>query len=351
MKKVIAIVLSIAAVGFIAFTLAANKEEMEENAKLAEVTSEAIPVEVTTAQQLTLDTKVAANGTFSAKNDLTILSETQGQVIKVYKEKGATVRKGELLAQVEHDLLEAEVEAAEANYMKLKTDLERFTKLSKEDAVTKRQLEEVRIGLKNAQAQFRSAKKRLDNTYIRATASGSINDDFVQEGAFISPGAKLYEIVDVSKLKLNVKLTANEILHVKEGDKITVTTRVYPSETFTATVTAIASKADAALKYPVEMELINKEGKALKPGMYATAHFNFKSEQEKLFLDRKAIVGSIQDPQVYVVANGKASLKNIVVGNTKEEKIEVIEGLSPQEKVVLSGQINLEEGIQVKVLK
>lgn len=350
MKKILAIVISLAAAGFITYTLASNKEEMKENAKLAEVTSDAIPVKITSPEQKILVSKTEANGTFEAKTDLTILSETQGKVIKVYKEKGANVKKGELLAQVEHDLIEAEVEAAEANYLKLKTDKERFTKLSEENAVTQRQLEEVQIGLKNAEAQFRSAKKRLENTYIRATTSGSINDDFIQEGGFINAGVKLYEIVDISKLKLNVKLTAEEVLLVNEGDKIEITTNVYPNETFNATITFIASKANAALKYAVEMELTNEQEKIIKPGMYATAHFSHKSKQEKLYLNRNAIIGSVQNPQVFIVSNGKAQLKDIVVGEVYNDNIEVIKGLSKQDQVVVSGQINLEDGIKVNVL-
>ncbi len=350
MKKIIAIVLSLSVVGFIAYTLAANKEEMKEDAKLAEISSKSIPVEVASPEEKSLATKVKANGTFQAKTDLTILSETQGKVIKVYKEKGDKANKGDLLAQVENDLIQAELEAAEANLLRLKSDMERFTKLSEEDAVTQRQLEEVRIGLKNAESQYKSTKKRLENTYIRATTSGNINDDFIQEGAFISPGVKLYEIVDISKLNLNVKLTAEEVLRVTEGDKIAVSTPVYPTEMFDATVTFIASKADAALKYAVEMEIANSGGKTLKPGLYATAHFNFQNTGEKLYLNRNAIIGSIQKPQVFVVENGEAQLKDIVVGEVRDNMIEVIDGISLKDQVVVSGQINLEEGIKVNVL-
>ncbi|MDZ7849181.1 MAG: hypothetical protein U5L96_22040 [Owenweeksia sp.] len=69
------------------------------------------------------------------------------------------------------------------NYEKLKADHQRFTKLAEKDAVTQRQLEEVSIGLENAEAQYRAAKKRLDNTSIRATANGIINEDYIQEGS------------------------------------------------------------------------------------------------------------------------------------------------------------------------
>lgn len=350
MKRIIIIAVTMGVVGLMAYKLYANKEEMAENAKLAEVSTSSIPVEITAAKFESANRMVSADGTFQAATDLTIISETQGKTVRVVREKGAVVRKGELLAQVENDVLSAQVNAARANLQKLQTDSARFTKLSESEAVTQRQLEEVKIGLLNARAQYRQAAKQLSNTYIRATTSGVINDDFVQEGAYISPGARLYEIVDVSKLKLNVRLTAEEVLNVNEGDEVNITSSVYPDAEFTGTVTAIAAKADGALKYNVEITLSNKGGKTLKPGMYASAHFDFKSAQQQLWLNRNAVIGSIQNPQVFVVRDGQSELTNIKIGEVQGEMVQVLSGISPEDQVVLTGHINLENGTVVSIL-
>lgn len=350
MKKFIIIVISIAAVGLLAFTLIENKEEMQESAKLAQITTGAIPVEITTVEKRALGTKISASGIFSAVSDLSVLSETQGQVLKIYKKKGERVQKGDLLARVENDLLQTEVAATESNYEKLKADQGRFTKLAEKNAVTQRQLEEVSIGLKNAEAQYRSAKKRLDNTNIRATASGTIHEDYIQEGTYLSPGAKLYDIVDVSKLKLNVNLTSEQVLSVNAGDKIDLSVKSYPDTKFTGEVVAVAAKAGAALKYDVEILLTNSHEKPLKGGMYATAHFNFQNPMQKLYLKRGALLGSIQNPEVYTISDSTAQLRQISIGEVRDELVEVISGLEAGEKVVLTGQINLQEGTKVNVI-
>lgn len=351
MKKAIIPIISLAVIGLIGFTLYGNKEEMKAEAKLAEVTSEAIPVEVTSLQNKAIQGQVEADGVLVAKTDLTLLSETQGKIIRVFKEKGSYTQKGELLAKVESDIIESEVEAAKTNLEKLQSDLERFTKLAKEDAVTKRQLEEVKIGVKNAESQYRAAKKRLENTEIRATATGKINNDFVQEGEFIGMSDELYEIVDASILKLNVKLTAAEVIQLEEGDSVTVTTQLYPQKEFKAHVRSIASKADGALRYDVEIELPNNQAAKLKPGMYATAHFHFDQSAAKYYLKRDALIGSIQNPEVYVVNKGYSELKSLTLGENRDDVVEVLSGISPQDKVVLNGQINLSEGTKVTVLE
>lgn len=351
MKKIIFIVISLLTVGLVAFTLIENKEEMVEKAKLAEVTSDAIPVEITTVERLSPGTEVSASGIFSAVSDLSVLSETQGQVIRIYKKKGQAVKKGDLLAQVEKELIEAEFAAAESNYEKLLADQERFTKLAERDAVTQRQLEEVSIGLKSAEAQYRAATKRLDNTSIRATANGILHEDYIQEGSYVSPGLRLYDIVDVSKLKLNVSLTAEEVLKVNIGDHIEIGVRSYPDTEFSGEVMAVAAKADAALKYDVEILLVNNQEKPLKAGMYATAVFDFKNPDQKLYLNREALVGSIQNPEVYTISNGTSQLRKINIGEVRDDLVEVISGLDEGENVVLSGQINLQEGTKVNVIK
>ncbi|QNR22576.1 efflux RND transporter periplasmic adaptor subunit [Croceimicrobium hydrocarbonivorans] len=350
MKKALLILSGVAILALMAFQLYNNKVEMAENAKLSEISSDAIPVETTKASRKILEEETTADGQLEPVTDLMVISETQGRVIRVLRKKGSTVSKGDLLAEVENDLLEAEVAATEANYLKLKADQERFSKLAEQNAVTQRQLEDIGIGLKNAEAQYKSAQKRLSNTYIRATASGFINDDFIQEGSYIGGGAKLYEIVDDQQLRLNVKLTARDILRIQKGDTVEISSNLYAGETFKGIVSAIAVKADASLKYNVEIELLNSAAQKLKPGMYTTAHFHFKQKEEALYLDRNALAGSLQNPQVFVVNGETAELKNIEVGASHGPWVEIISGLSSQDQVVSSGQINLTDGTKVKVL-
>ena len=350
MKKLSIPLITLVLIGLIGFTLYENKEEMEEEAKLAEVSSEAIPVQTTQLKKKAIQAQVEADGVLEANTDVTILSETQGKVISVLKEKGSSVKKGDLLAQVENEIIQAEVEAAKTNLEKLETDLERFTKLLKEKAVTQRQFEDIKIAVKNAEAQYRASKKRLENTYIRATASGKINNDFLQEGEFISVNDPLYEIVDASLLKLKVNLTAAEVLPLTEGDTVGISSALFPEKKFQGVVGAIASKADATLKYEVEIKMENTGETQLKPGMYATANFTYEKGVAKHYLLRDALIGSIQNPQVYVVDNGISQLKNITIGENREKEVEVLAGLSPNDQVVLNGQINLSQGTKVKVL-
>ncbi|WP_439883315.1 efflux RND transporter periplasmic adaptor subunit [Pontibacter sp. MBLB2868] len=350
MKKVIYIVAVLVALGAIGFTLMNNKKEMAATAAIAERSSEAIPVILTEAQNSKIDKSFTAQGTFTPVQDLTLLSETQGQVVRISKQNGDHVKAGEQLAQVDTQLLQAELMRAQANYTKSKRDLERFENLAEGDAITKRQLEDARLGFSNAQANLITAKKRLADASIKSPISGQINEKFIEVGSFLSPATKLFNIVNVDKLKLNVKVSERDVLLIKEGGKVRIKADAVSNETMEGTVQAIAAKGDNSLNYNVEIQVANSANNPIKAGMYATAYFDVDQQREALLLSREAIVGSIQNPQVYVVKDGQAMIKDITVGSVQENQVEVTGGLQPGEKVVASGQINLKNGTKVSVL-
>ena len=351
MKKIIITLVVLSAIGLIAWKLADNKHEMAETAKLAEKVSDFIPVEMGVVTSKNLQNDVSSIGTFEAFTDLNMLSQTEGLVVKVYHTKGDFVQKNELLAQVENELLQAEVAATKANFEKLTTDFSRFTTLAEKDAVTERQLEDIKVATANAEAQYKRAKKLLEDTYIRATASGTINEDYIQEGSNIAKNAELYDIVDVSKLKLNVKVTGNNVLSIHEGDEVKVTSDIYGNKTFTAKVTAIAAKADNSLKYDIELLMQNSDESPLKAGMFGTAHFEFTDKTKGLYISRDAIAGSIKEPSVYILVDGKATLRDIAIGEVLDQEVQVTSGLKEGDEVVVNGQINLREGTKVKALE
>ncbi len=350
MKKVIYIVLVIAVLVAVGFKLTSNKEKMAANAAVAEIKSDAIPVGVTEAKTDKLDKSFTAQGNFAPIQSLTLLSETQGQILKVYKRKGDKVRAGELLAQVESNTMSADLATAQTNAEKAKRDLERFENLAAGDAITKRQLEDARLAAKSTQAQLVAARQRLTKTRITAPISGEINEIYVEVGSFLNPSAKLYDIVNVDKLKLEVKASESEVLLINKGQKVKVKADAGAGQEYEGVVTAIAAQADPTLKFDVEVEVKNAANNNLRAGMYGTAFFEVADQRDALLLPREAIVGSIQNPSVYVVNNGVANMRKVKVGVVTQDKVEILEGVKPGEKVVQSGQINLREGIKVSVL-
>ncbi|MDX5420607.1 MAG: efflux RND transporter periplasmic adaptor subunit [Hymenobacteraceae bacterium] len=351
MKKLIYIVVVIAILGAIGFRLMSNKEQMAANAAVAEIKSDAIPVGVTEVKSAKLDRSFTAQGNFAPIQSLTLLSETQGQIKNVLKRKGDKVKAGELLLQVESNTMAADLATAQTNAEKAKRDLERFENLAAGEAITKRQLEDARLAVKSTEAQLVAARQRLSKTRITAPISGEVNEIYVEVGSFLNPGTRLYDIVNVDKLKLKVKASESEVLLINKGDKVTVKADAGSGQEYEGVVTAIAAQADPTLKFDVEVEVKNADNNNLRAGMYGTAFFEVADQRDALLLPREAIVGSIQNPSVYVVKDGTASLRSVKVGTVTQNQVEILDGVKPGEQIVRSGQINLREGTKVSVLK
>lgn len=348
-SRMIVVAIIIIAIAAMIFKLKSNREHMRKDIAIAQRTVEKIPVDVDTVYSGSVHKNVTATGVLEASQILTVVSETQGKIIKILKRKGDRVASGDVIVKVDDDVIAANELTAEANYEQSQKDMERLTRLANNNAVTKHDLEEAGIGLKKAKADLISARKALSNTSITAPISGFINNDFVTMGQFLADGSPVCVIVNNSTLKIDIKVTDHEVYDLKKGQKVFVSVQAFPDKKFYGIITFIADKADAAMKFGVEVTLKNDVNVHLKSGLYAEVELPIKSE-DKLIIRKEAITGSMEKPSVYVVVNGKAEKRSIVIGQSNDTRIEVLSGLKKGELIIVSGQLNLNDGDEVNIV-
>lgn len=333
------------------WTLYRNKQMTDAEAMLSEVKQAYIPVEVVHPVREPLATSLEANGIFLPVKEMFVISETQGRVVEVLKNKGEWVKEGEVIARVDDELLRIELEATQANLAKLHKDLERIGNLVEGEAIAKNKIEDIELGILAAEAKEKGLKKQIANTSIRAPMTGTLGLRFIERGSVIGPGIQVAQMTNLEKLFLMVKVTEREVLKIQKGQAVNVVADVYPNVPLRGLVTNIGLRADNAFNYDVETEVPNPSRTPLRAGMHAKAIFQFDVQREGLTLPRKAIAGSLQDPKVYCVRNDTlAELRAIQVGVMLGEKIEVRSGLKPEDRVVVTGQINLSDGAKIKVV-
>lgn len=349
MKKSIIIALVLVGAGAVAFTLYNNKQEMNEAATLAMKSSEYISVTVEKVAEETVNRNFEANGVFEPSQELKLMAETSGSIVKIHHTKGDYVRKGDLIVQIDDRLIRSEYTIAKLNRDQAEKDLERFKNLASTDAITKKQLEENENAFKIADAQLAALKKRLDDTQVTAPIAGFINEDYYEMGTLVSPGMPLADIINKDPLKLAVKVTETEIAKVKLGDEIAVRVNAMANQDFTGKVNFISNMADASFKYEVELVMNSKNQDQIRPGMFGTAQFEFSQEEKVLKIDRKSIAGSLKDPGVYLIKEGVAVYQPVKINPLDDGTVEILEGLKAGDEVIASGLINVKEGTKVKV--
>lgn len=162
----------------------------------------------------------------------------------------------------------------------------------------------------------------------------------------------MFELVDVSKLKLKVNVNESQVASLKIGDKVQIKSNVFPADDYTGTITFIAAKADNSLNFPIEIQVENNGKHDIKAGMYGTAIFKFPKQAPILTIPRGSFVGSVSSNQIFVLENGNtARLRKVIAGRIIGDNVEVIQGLQEGETVITSGQINLVDGSAVAPVK
>lgn len=349
MKRIIiTIVVVIGLLALIGWVLTNNKKENEAKTAVVAETGGAVVVKaaIVSRQPIVLD--FSANGNFAANQDLTLLSEVSGRITRILVDEGSRVRSGQVLASVDPEIQNLDKQAAEDALQKLKTDYARYQSSFETGGVTRAQLDEIELQLRNAEVRLQQADRRVEDATVKSPINGVINRRSIEVGAYLSPGTELFEIVDLSQLKLQVTANESQVVNLKVGDKVTVTSTVFPAEEFGGTVRFIAAKADNTLNYPVEIIIDNSHASELRAGMYGTAHFKFPQTEPAILVPRGAFVGGVNSNQVYVLgADSTAVARKVVAGRILGEQVEIISGLEEGETVITSGQINLVDGAKV----
>jgi membrane fusion protein (multidrug efflux system) len=354
MKKNITIIAVIlGALGLIAFTL--NKNKTENKAKTDIVAEKNASVSVKTAQVKTEDVSLdfLANGSFEPIQELTFSAEKSGKVISVLVKEGDYVNVGQTLVIVRSDVINVNAQTAKATYDNAKSDYDRYENAYKSGGVTKQQLDQAKLALTNAGNNLKQANINVGDTKVKAPIKGFINKKYIEPGSILTgmPATAMFDIVNVSKLKLKVTVNESQVASLKLGNTINVSSSVFPNKTFAGKITFIAAKADESLNFPIEIEIENNADKSLKAGMYGTANFGSKQKQQLKVVPRNAFVGSVSSNEVFVVENGIAKLKKVTSGRIIGEQVEIVDGLSDGETVIITGQINLQDGNTVEIIK
>lgn len=352
MKRTIITLLVIVAAGAgIYYILQQNKAKNDaETAAVAE-TSAAVAVRVDTATKSQENLEYLANGTFMAKQEVTVSAETGGRVVRVLVDEGSRVSAGQTLAVVEGDKLNVGVADAKAAYNNAQATLARYENALSTGGVTEQQVDQVRLQFENAKNNLRSAELNAGDVTIKTSVGGIVNSRQIEPGAFVSPGTPAFEIVNVSTLKLRVNVDEKNVAGLRVGQTVEVLASVYPEKEFTGKITFIAPKSDGSLNFPIEIEIANNPNNDLRAGMYGTAVFGSGGTTETLVVPRTAFVGSVSDNKVFVLEDGKAVLRNVVSGRSFGDRIEVISGLQAGDPVIVSGQINLSDQTPVEIIK
>ncbi len=348
MKKTKYISITVLVFAVIVAVLFYNKARMRANT--ANLKFDSYPVSITKVTKKQVSRNLELVGTIQANNDVSIVAEAQGRVVKVNAEVGDFRSAGSILIKIDDELKLTAMKTAQVNYEKSKKDYERFQALYKGNSVTDSQLEAAKLAYQSAESQYIIAKRQYEDTKVTTPISGVVTSRLVDIGNYVKMNSPVANVVDISKLKVYVNVAESDVFKLKIGDRVDITTEVYPGVVFSGKIATISAKGDEAHTYPVEVDLPNSKQHPLKAGMFGNVNFVSFTKGESLLIPREALLGSIKNPQVFIVENNTAKLVNLVIGNTYDNYLEVISGLKEGQEIVVNGQNNIEDNNKVTII-
>jgi RND family efflux transporter MFP subunit len=345
MKRLKIIVVLAIVISVIVGLLLHNKSIMAAKSKNEKI--EAYPVTIAFVQNEKVTNNLELVGTITANNDVAIVSEAQGRVVKVLAQVGDYKSAGSVLFQLDDELKLEAYKTAEVNYLKAKKDYDRYDALYKGKSVTDAQYEQAKLAYQASESQYVLAKREYNDTKITTPISGIVTARIVDIGNYVNKASVVANVVDISKLKVKLNVAEKDAFKLKTGDDVDVSTDVYPGVKLNGKISSISSKADEAHTYPIEIILANSKDHPLKSGMFGRVSFTSIQKNDLLVMPREALVGSIKDAKVFVVEQGIAKVKNVLIGNAYDNWLEIKGGLNAGDKIVVNGQNNLQDNDKV----
>jgi RND family efflux transporter MFP subunit len=265
-----------------------------------------------------------------------------GTVTKVLVSQGDNVTEGQVLARLDAPSLQSSVDQAELQ-VKIQQEQVNLYRAQYEASSTdaaEANWEIAKLNLKIAKLNLESAKLNLEKAAIVAPFDGEVTDIAITEGEEISTSAlatPAISLVDASKIEMQGYIDELDVASVKIGQAANITLDALPNEQVTGSVTfisPISTVRAGIVSYETTIALEDPSGE-LKDGMSATAEVVVERRDNVLLIPNTVIQGTLENPMVVVLVDGKEEQRQIALGLSDGINTEVLSGLEEGERVVL----------------
>jgi len=298
--------------------------------------------------------------------EATLHARATGFVKHWHAEMGDHVKAGQVLAELEVPELDREFEQAQANLSRVKAELElarstaaRYRSLLSDDAVSAQEVDERTGALAARESEYRALQGRLRQLdslrgfqKVVAPFAGTVTARNVELGSLVTAGAGtswLYKLAQNDTLRVMVSVPQGHLAASRAGTHAEVLVPELGPAPVPATVVRNAGAFDTATRTLLtELRVANPEGRIL-PGMYGQVRFHLESAAAPLVVPVNALLVGGDGPRVAVVDPGDVvRIRKVKLGRDLGKQIEILEGLSDDERVVANPRDNLEEGSKVR---
>lgn len=323
-----------------------------------------LQVSVATVELADIGRETSVTGVVEAFRKATVAAEVSGRVVARLVEPGDKVSKQQKMLALDDTLTKtayaeaiARVAARKVDLASARSEFERGKKLSSSAFISKDDMDSLRFAVQRAEAELQagraaadSAARALADANIIAPFAGTAEAVHVQEGDYLTPGMSVVTVADFSRLRIRAGVTASEATLLTPKSNATLAFDVLGTATLQGEVRSVGRIADPASgTYPLEIWLDNQADSPLREGMVASVQLPYAAGEQRSAVPVAAVFRRAGRMHVFTVNDAVAHLTPVRIGRRGDAMVEVLEGVSVGDRVVVDGQFALRDGAQVVV--
>jgi RND family efflux transporter MFP subunit len=292
-----------------------------------------------------------ATGTVKAENEAYISPQTNGQITRIYVEDGDKVKKGQLLARLDTEIIEKSINEVKVSLQLAETLYKKQTELWNKQIGSELQYLQARNKYEALQSKLKTLQSQYNLSFIKSPLNGVVDEVYQKVGEMATPGRQLIHVVSLNPLLVKAKISEKYLPVIKTGDEVSVTFPTFPGMNIKAAITRTGNVINPANRtFTVEFKLDNPDFK-IKPNMLATLIIKDYETEQAIVVPSYLIREDLKGKYVYVVKDESGSMRAVkryvTTGLSYKDQTEIVSGLKPGDTLVTDGYSNVSDGVKV----
>jgi membrane fusion protein (multidrug efflux system) len=312
----------------------------------------AVAVDVKVLQTSLLLNTVFTTGTVLANEKIDLRPEVSGRVTGIFFEEGSVVPKGKLLLKINDSDLQAQLKRNEAQGQMLKDDEYRQKKLLEIKAISQEEYDMAYNQLMVNQADRQLLEAQIAKTEIVAPFTGKVGLRLVSPGSFLASNTIIATLQQLDPVKIEFDIPEKYSSFVAEGLDVSFSVENLDS-VFTGQVYALESSITQETRTLKVRARCSNPKFILKPGTFARIHLTLERFEEAIKIPSEAVITEINGSFAFICKGGKAKYIPVKTGIRTEDEIQITDGLSAGDSLIVTGLLQIANGTSVlpKVVK
>ncbi len=307
-----------------------------------------LPVKVHILKEQSLENRVLTSGSIIANEEVQLMSEVGGKIVKIFFREGSIVKEGDMLVKINDSELQAQLTREKFRLKLLQENEFRQKKLLEKEAISQADYDVSLNELNVIKAETELINAQIAKTEIRAPFNGVIGLKYVSEGSYVTPSTVIASLQNINPIKIDFSIPEKYASLVKRGDNVNF--KVTGDEkTYTGKIYAIEPKIDPISRTLKIRGIYNNTGNNIFPGSFADVELVLKEIDDAIMIPTHALVPELKGQKVFLYKNGKAFSQSVETGIRNQETVQITSGLSNKDTLITTGILQLRGGMPVAI--